>query len=188
MTRIIPVLIVLLGFLHTSAQKKVAFIQAQGGVSYPIGDFGKAGKSIKNGYAEKGNMLSSDGGYYIINKAGALVSYTSAKYPFDDARLGFDYGVRAYVGDYETQFIGLGLFYEYDFKKNFSLMARLCFGRHKATFPEQHYDSEENTLDVPSNIQKGISVPVALDFKYFILSNLGLFVSVEYLAANHTHV
>ncbi len=187
MLRIILIIIVLSCFLPAGAQKKIAFILVKGGISFPMGDFGNTGKSIENGYAEKGNILSFDGGYYIVDKAGVFLSYSSAKYPFDDTQLGFDYGISAQVNDYFTSFLGVGLFYEYDFRKNYSIMTRLCFGWHKARFPAQYYESEENTLDVPSNTQKGISVPLALDFKYFFLPYLGVMISVEYQVANHTH-
>lgn len=187
MQRTFLIIILLSCFLTASSQKKIAFLQMKAGLSYPLGDFGNSGQGNTMGYAQRGNSLSVDGGYYIVNKAGVLLSYASAKYPFDDAQLGFDYGISATVGDYHTQFIGVGLFYEYDFKKPFSIMARFCVGQHKATFPEQHYESGENTLDVPSNTQKAISVPVAFDFKYFIISYFGLAVSLEYQAANHNH-
>jgi hypothetical protein len=173
--------------LPASAQKKIIFIQARAGWSVPLGSFGESGVGTEYGYAENGNNLCFDGGYYIVNRAGVHLSYNSRKFPFDGAQLGFDYGITATVGDYKTEFVGFGLFYDYDFKRKFNIMARICFGRHKATFPGQYYQSGEETLAVESNTQNKVSVPIALDFKYFIHQYFGLLVSVEYQMANQQH-
>jgi hypothetical protein len=185
--KLILVPIFLLGFLSVPAQKKIIFIQARAGVSEPLGSFGESGVGTEYGYAETGKNLCIDGGYYIVNTAGVFLTYNTREFPFNQAQLGFDYGITATVGDYQTEFVGLGLLYEYDFKRKFSIMARICFGQHKATFPKQYYESGEETLAVPSNTQNKVSVPVALDFKYFIHQNFGLLVSVEYQMANQQH-
>jgi len=174
-------------FLSVSAQKKIIFVQAKMGKSIPVGTFAQTGVGVENGYAQTGNNLSFEGGYYIINKAGIYLSYSTAKFPFNDTQLGFDYGIQATVGDYQTEFYGIGLFYEFDPKNNFNIMARICFGEHRATFPQQHYEDGENVLDVPSNTQKKISIPIGIDFKYFIFQNLGFLASVDYQFAEHKH-
>jgi len=187
MFRYFLIVLLLLCLMPASAQEKIFFLQARGGVSFPLGSFGESGVGTEYGYAENGNNLCFDGGYYIVNKAGVYLSYYTRKFPFDDAQLGFDYGISATIGDYKTEFFGIGLFYEYDFLEKFSVMARVSFGQHKATFPEQYYESGEASLFVPSNTQKKLSVPVAVDFKYFIQKNFGVLVSIEYQSANQQH-
>ena len=158
------------------AQKGTGFIGVDGGVSLPLGNWGKASTATdmtslngtvddKSGYARTGGFFSVDGAWFFSKHfaIGGMFRYGSHSLKgIDSLSQGYEESfdvdqTSTAVTNYKLWSIMPGLYYDWHFTRKFALTARALAGIAHVSTPEINVAIEDGGIQDPPVIQESAS-------------------------------
>src|ERR1700743_3721530 len=158
------------------AEKGTSFVEVEGGVSLPLGNWGKASTATaltsingtiddKSGYAKAGGFFSVDGGWFFSRHfaIGGMFKYgpyslkgvDSLSQGYEES---FDVDQTATtVTNYKLWSVMPGIYYDSRFVKRLSLTARVLAGIAHVSTPEINVAIEDGGVPDPAVIQESAS-------------------------------
>ena len=190
--------------LASFAQKGNSFIEIDGGVSLPMGNWSKVTnastlqslngtKTDNSGYAKTGGFFSVDGAWFFSKYfgIGGMLKYGSYGLKgVDSLSQGYEESfdvdtTRTSVTNYKMWTIMPGLYFNLPLAKRFSLTARALAGIAHATTPAITVGIEDGGIEDPSAVQYSASkVTFAADLgvglKYMIYKDIAINARADY--------
>ena len=204
LSKTILIVITLLSSVTVFGQKGSWFIGADGGVSLPLGNFGKSSTASSlmsttgtigddHGYANTGGFFSVDGAWFFSRHfgIGGLFRYGSYNLKgVDSLSQGYEESfdvdtTRTNVTDYKMWSILPGLYFNQALTKRLDLTARLMAGIAHAMTPNITVGIEDGQVFDPSVIQGSASATafaadLGLGLAYRIYHGLDVHVRADY--------
>ncbi len=179
----ITLILILCSSVDAYAQKGTAFIGVDGGVSIPLGAWGKASTASqlmsiegtvndKNGYAKTGGFFAVDGAWFFSTHfgIGGLFKYGSYSLKnVDSLSQGYEESfdvdtTRTSVTNYKLWSILPGIYYNQAITKKLAVTARLLAGIAHASTPAINVGIEDGGVPDPGVVQASASrTAVAFD-------------------------
>jgi hypothetical protein len=185
-------------------QKGTTILEFDGGVSLPLGNFGKTStasslislngtKSDNNGYAKTGGFFSADGAWFFSKYfgIGGMFKYgTYGMKGIDSLSQGYEESfdvdtTRTYVTNYKVWSITPGLYFNMPLMSKLSVTARALVGIASARTPQIYVNIEDGGVTDPPAIQYSASkVAFAADLgvglRYYIVRGLSINIKADY--------
>ena len=204
LSRIVFFTIALCSSASAFAQKGASFVEVDGGVSLPLGNWGKTSTasslmsvngtiSDKNGYAKTGGFFSVDGAWFFSKYfgIGGMFKYgTHSLKGVDSLSQGYEESfdvdtTRTSTTSYKMWSIMPGLYFNLPLVKKLSLTARALVGITHATTPAITVGIEDGQVNDPpvqqySASRTAFATDLGVGLKYSIIKCLAVSLRADY--------
>jgi Outer membrane protein beta-barrel domain len=201
-----PFLIILALCITVSsfAQKGSSFIEVDGGVSLPLGNWGKTSTATslmsingtvndKSGYAKTGGFFSVDGAWFFSKHFGVGGMFKYGTYSLkgvDSLSQGYEESfdvdqTATTVTNYKMWSILPGIYYDWHFAKKFGLTARALAGIAHSTTPAINVAIEDGGVPDPAVVQASaaktsFATDLGLGLQYNIIKCIAIRLRADY--------
>jgi hypothetical protein len=197
-------LVLCIAYVATFAQKGTTILEFDGGVSLPLGNFGKTSTASSlmstdgtigdtHGYANTGGFLTLDGAWYFSKYFGIGGIFKYGSYSLkgvDSLSQGYEESfdvdtTRTYTTSYKIWSVMPGLFFNLPLARNFGFDARALVGIAGASTPQIYVNIEDGGVTDPPAIQYSASriafaADLGVGLRYSIYCGLSISVKADY--------
>jgi hypothetical protein len=197
-------LVLCIAYVATYAQKGTTILEFDGGVSLPLGNFGKTSTASSlmstdgtigdtHGYANTGGFFSIDGAWFFSKYFGIAGMFKYGSYSLkgvDSLSQGYEESfdvdtTRTYTTSYKVWSVMPGLYFNLPLARNFAFDARALVGIAGASTPQIYVNIEDGGVTDPPAIQYSASkvafaADLGIGLRYSIYHGLSINIKADY--------